>query len=310
VTEPPPIRLVAAAEHRGRRLDQVLAALPGLESRAEAQRLIAGGRVEVDGAPVRKRHTVADGETIVVRPLPAPVTDLTADEAVPFRVVLRDDHLVVVDKPAGVVVHPARGHATGTLVHGLLALGAAGGDDPTRPGIVHRLDRDTSGLLVVARTPRAHRRLQAMLRDRRVDRRYLALVHGEPPPALTIDRPIGRHPRDRTRMAVVADGREAVTHLFVQERLGPVTLCEVRLETGRTHQIRVHLEALGFPVVGDPVYGRRPVRWGLERQFLHAWSLTFPHPEDPDRIVRAESPLPPDLEGALGRARQAHARTR
>jgi 23S rRNA pseudouridine1911/1915/1917 synthase len=202
------------------------------------------------------------------------------------------------------VTHPSAGHREGTLVHGLLAHAVAGGADPTRPGIVHRLDRDTSGLLVVARSERAHRRLQRMLRDRLIERRYLVLVHGEPPPAVSVDRPIGRHPRDRTRMAVVADGRASVTHLRTLERLGRHTLCEARLETGRTHQIRVHCEAVGHPVVGDPVYGRRPQDLGLTRQFLHSWRLAFPHPEDPERRVEAESPLPPDLERALARARR------
>jgi 23S rRNA pseudouridine1911/1915/1917 synthase len=194
-------------------------------------------------------------------------------------------------------------------VHGLIALQAAGGDDPTRPGIVHRLDRDTSGLLVVARSERAHRRLQRMLREHRVERRYLALVHGEPPPAMSIDRPIARSTRDRTRMAVVpiGAGREAVTHVLVRERLPGVTLCDVRLETGRTHQIRVHLESAGFPVVGDPVYGRRPQRLGLDRQFLHARRLAFEHPVEEGVVVEVESPLPDDLERALARARAGDA---
>lgn len=301
--EPPPIALTVAPADAGRRLDQVVAAVPGLESRAEAQRLIAAGRVLVDGRPGRKRDAVAAGQRLEVRPLPQPSSTLVPEE-VDFRVAWEDASLIVVDKPAGVVVHPARGHATGTLVHGLLALDARGGEDPTRPGIVHRLDRDTSGLLVVARSERAHRRLQRMLRDRLIERRYLVLVHGEPPPAVSIDRPIGRHPRDRTRMAVVADGRPSVTHLRTLERLGRYTLCEARLETGRTHQIRVHCEAIGHPVVGDPLYGRRPQDLGLERQFLHSWRLAFPHPEDPERRVEAESPLPPDLEEALARARR------
>jgi 23S rRNA pseudouridine1911/1915/1917 synthase len=211
---------------------------------------------------------------------------------------------MVIDKPAGVVTHPAPGHPTGTLVHGVLALGAAGGGDPERPGIVHRLDRDTSGLLVVARTPRAHRRLQRLLRARAVDRRYLALVHGEPPPALTIDRPIGRDRRTRTRMSTTSPaGRPAVTHVRRLEALGRVSLLEARLETGRTHQIRAHLEAVGHPVVGDPVYGRRPEALGLTRQFLHSASIRFPHPEDEDHEVAVESPLPPDLAAALDRAR-------
>lgn len=281
-----------------------VAALQDVGSRAEAQRLIAEGRVTVNGRPARKRDAVAAGDAVEVRPHAAPSTELVPDHDVPFTVAYEDEHLLVIDKPAGVVVHPARGHDTGTLVHGLIAHDAAGGDDPTRPGIVHRLDRDTSGLLVVARSPRAHRRLQRMLKERVVERRYLTLVHGEPPPAMTIDRPLARHPRDRTRMAVVAGGREAVTHVKVRERFPGLALCEVRLETGRTHQIRVHLESVNHPVVGDPVYGRGRGTLGLGRQFLHAWRLTFPHPEVEGRTVEAESPLPDDLAEVLDRLRR------
>jgi len=284
----------------------VVAEVEGVESRAEAQRLIAAGRVLVDGAPVAKRAALRAGQVVEVRPAAPPPATL-APEDMDLTVPYEDDALLVVDKPAGLVVHPARGHATGTLVHGLLGREVAGGDDPTRPGIVHRLDRDTSGLMVVAKTERAHRRLQRMLRERRVERRYRVLVHGTPPPALTVDRPLGRHPRDRMRMAVVRDGREAITHVRVLEWLEhsgrPMAFCEARLETGRTHQIRVHLEAVGFPVVGDPVYGRRPDGLGLTRQFLHSWHLAFPHPDDPERRVEVESPLPADLARALARAR-------
>ena len=224
-------------------------------------------------------------------------------EVVPFTVAWEDEHLMVVDKPAGIVVHPSPGHPTGTLVHGLLERRARGGEDPTRPGIVHRLDRDTSGLLVVARSERAHRRLQRMLRDRLLDRRYLALVHGRPPPALTVDRPVGRDRRSRTRMSTATEhGRPAVTHLRRLEDLGRHALLEARLETGRTHQIRVHLEAVGHPVAGDPVYGRRPDELGLERQFLHSARLSFPHPETGEPLD-LESPLPADLAAALDRAR-------
>ena len=304
---PPPIRHVAGPDDAGRRVDQVIAGLEGIESRAEAQRLIDAGRVRVNGDVPRKRHAVADGDVIDVEPAAPAPTDLVPED-VPFRIAYEDAHLLVVDKPAGLVVHPSRGHETGTLVHGLLAHQVRGGDDPTRPGIVHRLDRDTSGLMVVARTERAHRRLQRMLRDRDIDRRYTALVHGEPPPAMSIDRPVARSRRDRTRMAIDPEGREAITHVKVRERLGAFTLVEAKLETGRTHQIRLHMEAAGFPVVGDPTYGRRPPNLGLERQFLHSWSLAFPHPEhrdDPDRAVRRESPLPHDLEVTLRRVRQA-----
>lgn len=298
------MRLVVSADQAGTRLDQLVAALPGLESRSEAQRLIAAGRVTLDGEPVRKREPVTAGQVLEVRPVAPPPSGLQPDPGVVFRIAYEDPHLIVVDKPAGLVVHPARSHETGTLVHGLLALDAKGGDDPTRPGIVHRLDRDTSGLMVVARSDRAHRRLQRMLRERRIERRYMVLVHGDPPPAFSVDRPIGRHPRDRTRMGVVADGRPSVTHLRVVERLGRMALCEARLETGRTHQIRVHCETAGFPVVGDPVYGRgRRETLGLGRQFLHSWRLAFPHPEDPDSTVECRSPLPEDLAAALERAR-------
>lgn len=300
--DPTEVRLTVGPEDAGSRLDVVVARIEAVGSRAEAQRLIAAGAVRAGGEARVKRHLVEEGETIEVELPPPPSSDLVP-EAVPHRVAWEDEHLLVVDKPAGIVTHPSKGHATGTLVHGLLDRAIAGGEDPQRPGIVHRLDRDTSGLLVVARTPRAHRRLQRLLRDREIERTYQALVHGIPPPALTIDRPIGRHPRHRTRMAVaLRDGREAVTHTRLTERLGKFSLLEVRLETGRTHQIRVHLEAAGFPVAGDPVYGRTPGVLGLNRQFLHAARLAFPHPETGDRI-EVESPLPEDLEGALERAR-------
>jgi 23S rRNA pseudouridine1911/1915/1917 synthase len=300
--DPPPVRLAVGAGEAGRRLDAVVGGLAEVGSRAEAQRLIEGGRVLVDGRAVPKRHLLAEGESVLVRPAPPPPAGIEPED-VPLTVRYEDDHLLVVDKPAGVVVHPGAGHRAGTLVHGLVARDIAGGQDPARPGIVHRLDRDTSGLLVVARSERAHRRLQRMMRDRLVDRRYLALVHGAAPPALTIDRAVGRDRRARTRMAVgAADGREAVTHLRRLEELGRFSLLEARLETGRTHQIRVHLESVGHPVVGDRVYGRRPETLGLARQFLHAGRLAFPHPETGEP-VEVESPLPADLQAALDRAR-------
>ncbi len=287
----------------GRRLDAVVGGLEEVGSRAEAQRLIEAGRVLVDGEARAKRHLMAEGERLEVRTVAPPPSELVPEE-VPMTVRYEDDHLLVVDKPAGVVTHPSAGHSSGTLVHGLLAHAIAGGADPTRPGIVHRLDRDTSGLLVVARSERAHRRLQRMLRDRLIERTYIALVHGVPPPALTIDKPIGRDRGVRTRMAVdVSEGREAVTHTRVLEDLGPVALLEVRLETGRTHQIRVHLDAVGHPVVGDRVYGRRERDYGLHRQFLHAARLAFPHPETGEP-VDVESPLPHDLELTLRRVRR------
>jgi 23S rRNA pseudouridine1911/1915/1917 synthase len=212
----------------------------------------------------------------------------------------QDEHLLVVDKPAGLVVHPARGHREGTLSQ--LLAGTAAGGEAERAGIVHRLDRDTSGLLVVACSEDAHRLLQDALRRRLIEREYLALVEGLPPARTgTIEAPIGRHPRIRTRMAVGGTGaREARTHFTLERSLGRVSLLRLKLDTGRTHQIRVHLEAIGHPVCGDPEYGI-PGTLGLERQFLHAARLAFPHPITGEP-VEVESPLPPDLLDALRRA--------
>ena len=215
-------------------------------------------------------------------------------------VVYSDEHLLIVDKPAGLVVHPARGHREGTLSQ-LLSEVASGGD-PERAGIVHRLDKDTSGLILVARSEQAHRLLQAALRRREIKREYLALVEGVPPARSgTIEAPIGRDPRVRTRMAVGgAGGRQARTHFTLERRLGRYSLLRLALDTGRTHQIRVHLQAIGHPVCGDPEYGTAGTL-GLQRQFLHAARLRFEHPITGERID-VSSPLPPDLREALQRA--------
>jgi 23S rRNA pseudouridine1911/1915/1917 synthase len=229
----------------------------------------------------------------------------------PFEIVYQDQHLLIVDKPAGLVTHPARGHREGTLAQ-LLSPTAAGGPDPERAGIVHRLDRDTSGLIVIARSDEAHRRLQRAIAQRLLTREYLALVHGRPPARSgTIEAPIGRDRSDRTRMAIAgAHPREARTHFTSERALGAYTLLRLRLDTGRTHQIRVHLQAIGHPVVGDPQYGRRgdggggagaadtPAALGLSRQFLHAARLAFAHPFSGEPVDVA-SPLPPDLQAAL-----------
>ena len=254
----------------------------------------------VDGLSRPKSHRLAGGEEVAFEPPARGATGLVA-EPMDMRIAYEDEHLVVVDKPAGLVVHPAPGHATGTLVHGLL--GVAGGGEEERPGIVHRLDRDTSGLMVVARSPEAHRRLERLVRRRKLERRYLALVCGRPRSRRgTIEAPIGRDRHDPTRQSLdTATPRDAVTHFEVVELLPRHALLEVRLETGRTHQIRVHLAAIDLPVAGDPVYGRAG-ELGLERQFLHAARLAFPHPFTGD-AVQTESPLPPDLEAALERAR-------
>ncbi len=223
-----------------------------------------------------------------------------------FAVVYRDEHLLVIDKGPGLVVHPGRGHHEDTLsqILGGVGLGPAGGD-AERAGIVHRLDRDTSGLMVVARSEQAHRRLQAELAARRIEREYIALVEGRPPARTgTVDAPVGRDPRLRTRMAVGGAGaREARTHFALERALPRSSLLSLRLETGRTHQIRVHMSAIGHPVAGDPEYGT-PGLYGLERQFLHATRLAFPHPITGEPL-ETRSPLPADLAAALERAADA-----
>lgn len=282
------------------RLDRFLA--EPLGSRAQAQALIEAGRVQVDGLRRAKRHAVTPGERVEISECEAPVPGTSeGGEPAPFTVVLEDDHLIVVDKPAGVVVHPARGHRNGTLAQALAGR-AAGGEEPWRAGIVHRLDRETSGLLVVAKSDEVHRALKAMLAGRRLHREYLALVDGIPEALSgTIEAPIGRHPAQRTLMSIDArDAREARTHFEIVRVLKRETLLRVVLDTGRTHQIRVHMAAIGHPVCGDAQYGGS-LRHGLTRQFLHAGRLHFPHP-----VTAAEldlrSPLPDDLLLALDAA--------
>ena len=284
----------------GQRLDRFLAGLPEVASRAAAERLLATGNVTVDGVARAKSHRLAGGEQLEVDPSSLGLVPLV-EEPLELRIAFEDEHLLVVDKPAGLVVHPGAGHAAGTLVQGLLGRGVAGGD-PERPGIVHRLDRDTSGLLVVSRTQQAYEGLQALVRRRALEREYLALVRGRPRSRQgRIEAPIGRDRRDPTRRSLDTDSpKDAVTHFEVVELLPAHALLRVQLETGRTHQIRVHLGAIGLPVVGDPAYGVQEA--GLRRQFLHAARLAFPHPVTGEQ-VEASSPLPPDLEAALERVR-------
>ena len=271
-------------------------------SRAAAQRLIDGGLVTVDGAVKAKRLVLAGGELVRVDEPDAAAPAAAVPDA-GFRVAWEDEHLIVVDKPAGVVVHPARGHRHGTLSQALAGR-IAGGEYPERAGIVHRLDRDTSGLLVVARAEPVHAALKRLLAARALVREYVALVEGRPPARRgTIDAPLGRDRRVRTRVSTETDEpREAITHFEVERALPEDTLLRVRLETGRTHQIRAHLLAIGHPVAGDPEYGA-PGRHGLERQFLHAARLAFPHPVT-GAAVDVVSPLPEDLAAALERAAQ------
>ncbi len=292
------MRVAVPAEAAGERLDRFLASLPEVGSRAAAERLLGEGAALVDGEVRPKSHRLAGGEHVELTVPEASPPGLEREE-VPLRIAYEDDDVLVIDKPAGVVVHPSPGHASGTLVHGLVGL-TAGGEDDERPGIVHRLDRDTSGLLVVARSDEAYARLQELVRDRALERRYKALVRGRPRSWTgRIEAPIGRDRHDPTRHSLDTDTpREAVTHFEVERLLGRHAQLDVRLETGRTHQIRVHLAAIGLPIVGDPVYGVPDEQ--LKRQFLHAWRLAFPHPLRDERI-EVESVLPPELQAALAR---------
>ena len=293
------MELRASEAEAGERLDSFLAGPLG--SRARAQRLIEAGAVTVDGVAVPKRHRMAPGEVVVVDEDADRPPEADPSQTAEFAVAYEDEHLVVVDKPAGVVVHPARGHWHGTLAQALEGR-AAGGEDTVRAGIVHRLDRDTSGLLVVAKSDAVHTALKEALQRREVVREYLALVEGRPPARSgTIDAPIGRDRRVRTRHSTDTDEpREAVTEFTLERALPQSTLLRVRLQTGRTHQIRVHLQAIGHPVCGDPEYGT-PGLYGLERQFLHAEHLAFTHPVTGEP-VDVHSPLPADLTAALERA--------
>jgi 23S rRNA pseudouridine1911/1915/1917 synthase len=297
------LRVVVPPEAAGERLDRFLAACEGVGSRAEAERLVGTGAVLVDGTPRAKSHRLVGGEELELD-LPERSESVLEPEPVEgLRIAYEDEHLLVVDKPAGVVVHPSAGHARGTLVHGLLARDIEGGEEPERPGIVHRLDRDTSGLLVVARSDEAHRRLQALLRRRKLVREYLALVRGRPLSRTgRIEAPIGRDRHDPTRHSLdTATPRDAATTFEVAELLPRHTLLRAGLESGRTHQIRVHLAAIDLPVSGDPTYGI-PGDLGLQRQFLHAARLAFAHPFTGEP-VDVGSPLPADLARALDMAR-------
>jgi 23S rRNA pseudouridine1911/1915/1917 synthase len=265
-------------------------------SRAAAERLLSAGAVTLDGSSRPKSHRLAGGEELSIEHV---VETPVEEEPLELRIAYEDEHLAVLDKPPGLVVHPGAGHASGTLAQRVPGL--AGGE-PERPGIVHRLDRNTSGLLVVARTERAYEGLRALVKGRKLEREYLALVRGRPRSRSgRIEAPIGRDRREPTRMSLDTDSpKPAVTHFEVVELLRDHALLRVRLETGRTHQIRVHLAAIGLPVAGDPIYGTP--EQGLRRQFLHAARLAFPHPVTGVRID-TESPLPDDLAAALERVR-------
>jgi 23S rRNA pseudouridine1911/1915/1917 synthase len=300
------IRKVRVPDGTAGRIDRFVADATGL-SRSHVQKLISDGRLTVDGVPVRANALVSAGSEVRLD-VPEPRDlDLAPAPDIPLRIVYEDDDLLIVDKPAGLVVHPSAGHHDGdTLVNALLAraggAGYGGIAGVARPGIVHRLDRDTSGLLMVAKHDGAQASLMAQLKARRVRKTYLALVAGNVAAAVgRIEAPIGRDPKHRTRMAVLPDGRPSITGYRVRERFPAWTLLELDLVTGRTHQIRVHLDAIGHPVAGDPVYGTGTSRRGpdgLGRLFLHAWRLELAAPGD-GHLIRATAPVPDDLEAVL-----------
>lgn len=294
-------------EH-GQRLDRWLASHAADLSRSQLQRLIDQGQVQVNHTQCdSKKYEVQPGDLITVS-VPPPTALNLEPEAIPLEILYEDDHLIIVNKPIGLVVHPAPGHEKGTLVHALLShcqsddgsetsLSGIGGVQ--RPGIVHRLDKDTSGALVIAKTDRAHQHLQAQIQAKTAQREYLGVVFGKPHSETgVIDRPIGRHPVDRKKMAIVPEekgGRPARTHWEIKQRLGNFTLMYFRLETGRTHQIRVHCADLGCSIVGDPLYGRgRDIGVNLVGQVLHAWRLSIQHPIT-EAWIQVEAPLPPEF---------------
>ena len=295
---PPPGKINLVSDREGERLDQFVARSVAGLSRSHVQRLIADGHVRVDGIGVRPSFRLG-ARTVVEVDIPTPQPSSVEPEEIAIQIVYEDADLIAVNKPAGMAVHPSPGHARSTLVNAVLAhcddLSGVGG--VTRPGIVHRLDKDTSGIILIAKNDEAHRGLANALKDRSVEKLYVALVDGVPSPAEgVIDAPIARDPRNRQRMGIVAGGREAVTAYRITERFDGASLLDVRPRTGRTHQIRVHLAAIGHPIVGDAVYGRRSPL--LARQFLHALRIDFDHPRTGQRLT-LEAALADDLQRAL-----------
>ena len=290
-------------EPQAQRLDKFLVACLPEFSRSRLQALIKEGLVWVDGEPAHKAGQVLEGQTLVEMVIPPPAPADLRPEAIPLDIVFENDDLMVVNKPAGMVVHPAAGHASGTLVHAALAHAPdmAGVGGVARPGVVHRLDKETSGLILLAKNDKAHQWLQEQFRLRKVNKVYLALVDGRPPtPTGKIDVAIGRNPKQRSQMAVVPpdQGREAVTEYRTLEEFPRHTLLEAHPVTGRTHQIRLHLQFIGCPVAGDSTYGRKKPSLGLRRHFLHAFSLSVKLPGE--KAARTfVAPLPTELEQIL-----------
>ncbi len=314
----PPVTVTVPDEGAGQRIDRFLALVVPNLSRSQLQRLIRKGAVRVAGAAVKPNHVIRSGEEIAVQ-IPEPTEPAPRPEALPLPIVYQDEDVVVIDKPAGMVVHPAAGHESGTVVNALLHavddLSGIGGE--RRPGIVHRLDRGTSGLMVVAKNDQAHEELARQFHDREVEKEYIALVWGSVTAGRRIDTPIGRDPVNRKKMsAKVRRSREAVTRIVRVEPLPGLSLAQIAIHTGRTHQIRVHLSAIGHSIVGDALYGgvhrrvpgdiRAVAR--LERPFLHAARLIFKHPAD-GRRMEFTSPIPADLQAVLDDLRASRDKT-
>src|SRR5258705_1877360 len=295
------LRFTIPVELAGLRLDQALARLLPAESRTRLAKLIDEGRVRVDGGTASPRLKMKSGEAVEVELVPRPAQAAFRPEAIALAVVHEDADVLVIDKPAGLVVHPGSGNWAGTMLNALLHHVPAD-DHLPRAGIVHRLDKDTSGLLVVAKNEAAQQSLVRQLQARTVKRTYLAVARGRIAKAGAVDAPIGRHPVQRTKMAVVAGGKPAVTRYKVRETFAAHTLLECELGTGRTHQIRGHLASIGHPLEGDPAYAGRGPRL-FERQALHAWKLAFTHPASGE-TVRFESPMPDDFRGLLAKLRR------
>lgn len=295
------IELTARTEDEGKRLDKFLSEDMQIGSRAAAQWLISSGNVYVNGKQKNKSFKLTAGDTVEFRPPSREVPELKPQE-IEFKVVYEDEYLAVISKPSGLVVHPSHGHYEGTLVHGLLAhFKDLSKVDRERPGIVHRLDKGTSGLMIIAKKDDVHKTIARALKNREINRQYLALVAGDIKENGKIDMPVGRHPVDRKKMDVLPTGKEAVTNFDVIKRYGDVTLLKIKLDTGRTHQIRVHMSHIGHPVIGDLLYGGKgkTSKWlGLERQFLHSLRLEFKHPVSGENMV-LEDEIPPDLKKAL-----------
>lgn len=297
--------LTITVDTAGVRLDRYIADNSEI-SRSFAARLAEEGKITVNGKAADKKSKLKAGDEIIIE-IPEPETLEAQPQDIPIDIVYEDDYVIVVNKPQGMVVHPAPGNPDGTLVNGLLyhcSLSSING--VIRPGIVHRIDKDTSGLLIVAKTNEAHEALSAQLKERKALRKYNCLVNGNiKEDSGTIDKPVGRHPLDRKKMAVIAGGRDAVTHFNVLERFGRYTLIECVLETGRTHQIRVHMASIGHSIVGDPVYGIKKERFRTNGQLLHARTVGFTHPVTGE-LMKFSSELPPYFTAILDKLREVN----